>query len=716
MVFLKHLLESIKQNYDASQIKKLNEIYEKLQTAKEQTKNQAVFSSELKKGIQSAKILCKVKMDMDTIIASLTLNLVKKGLIDSEKIGLNKNITTLIEDTKNFETLHYSNKKEDANNLRAMFVSMVKDIRTLILKLADITVIVTSRKEGERTPELDYLHKEIKEIYAPLAARLGLSFIKSTLQDENMKYLEEATYKKLEEELNKNALPRQIALNKTIKRLEKMLKELNIEGHIYGRLKHISSIYKKMQGRAKGSLANVLDIVAVRIIVENVTECYTLLGHVHTIYEPVENVFRDYISKPKPNGYKSLHTTVYVDNNQVVEIQIRTQEMHDFAEYGVAAHWLYKENKAKQNSLDKKLTWIRQILETADSLSANEMIDELRTNDYDGEIYVQTPKGNIIELPLGSTPVDFAYNVHSEVGNKCVGAKVNGKMVPLNTPLNNGEVVEIITSTTSKGPSRDWLKFIKSVSARSKINAYFKKERKEDNIKRGKSILEQAAKAKNLALHKLLDEKYLKDAFERYSLASLDDMYASIGHGSLTANQILTKLTRLEEEANKKEPSEILKIKETPYKDNKQDVIVIKGLDNLLTRFAKCCTPIPGDEVVGYISRGKGATIHRANCKTLNQLESERLIKAEWGNIMDATYAAQLNIIVKNYSGALASITNKIAELKINIYSVSSNQISNERSIIHLVIQITKQEQLNEVINKLKTLNSVYEVYRNSDN
>jgi len=715
-MLLKKLLELVEKTYLKEQVESFDAVLNNIKKAQETSSNQHEFSILLKKGVESAKLLCQIKIDIDTILASLTLNLIQNKLATYEQLKLNKDIVKLIEDIKYFESLKYDSQKEEGTKLRAMLVSMTKDIRTLIVKLADITVTVTNRKDNERSKELDHLHREIKEIYAPLAARLGLSFIKSTLQDENLKYLEEPIYKKLENSLSQNALPRQIALNKTIKRLEKMLKELKIEGHVYGRLKHISSIQNKLLGRAQGSLANVLDIVAVRIIVESVEDCYAILGHVHTIYKPVENLFRDYIGKPKSNGYKSLHTTVYVENNQVVEVQIRTQEMHDFAEYGVAAHWLYKENAGKrQSGLDKKLTWIRQIIENADSLSVEEMIDELKTNDYDGEIYVQTPKGNIIELPMGSTPIDFAYSIHSAIGNKCVGAKVNGKMVPLTTILNSGEIVEIITSVTAKGPSRDWLKIVKSVGAKNKIHAYFKKEQKEDNIKRGKVILEQNAKNKNIALHKLLEERYLKEVYERYSVTSLEDMYASIGHGTLTATQILTKLLRVYEESQAGSKEIDFNINQNNHlnkQTDKQEKIIIKGLNNVLTRFAKCCTPVPGDEVVAYVSRGKGATIHRAGCKSLNQLEPERLIKAEWGETGGANYEAEINMIVKNTSGALAGITNKIAELKINIIGVNTSRIANDRSLVNMLISISKKDELADLMNKIKTISYVYEVYR----
>jgi GTP diphosphokinase / guanosine-3',5'-bis(diphosphate) 3'-diphosphatase len=710
---LKKLIETINKTYSAEQIKQFNKVFLEFKKAKEASKYKDLFKESFTSGIESAKILCQVKIDIDSILAALCMPAIKRNLIKAEDIGLDKHIIKLIEDASEFDNIIYDETQLDNANLRAMFVNMSKDIRTLIIKLAEITVSAQNMS-GLNKDQKDHLHKEINQIYAPLAARLGLSFIKSVLQDENFKYLEPEKYEYLKKEISEGELQRKIALNKMIKRLIKLLKDLKIEGQVFGRIKHLSSINKKLNERAAGNLKNVQDLVAVRIIVENVNECYALLGEVHARYTPVENMFRDYIAKPKANGYRSLHTTIYFEDNQIIEVQIRTEEMHYFAEYGVAAHWLYKEKKTKQNTLDKKLTWIRQILENTDSLTANEIIDELKTDDYAGEIYVQTPKGNIIELPTGATPIDFAYTVHSEVGNKCTGAKVNGKMVPLTTVLNNGEIVEIITSSNSKGPSRDWLKFVKSSAARNKINAYFKKERREENIKRGKNILEQTAKHKNLQLHKLFEERYLKEVYEKYSLTGLEDLYANVGHGALTATQVFNKLTRAEEEQNAQTKKlELPKVQNLTTKEPKSDVIVIKGLNNLLIRFAKCCTPIPGDEIVGYVSRGKGATIHRTNCKSLKQLEKERLIQAEWGELEEnSNYQAEINLIVKNASGALAAITNKIAELKVNILAVSANQISGDRNLINLVVSINKTEQLQELMNKLKTISAVYEVYR----
>jgi GTP pyrophosphokinase len=714
---LKKLQETINKRYGEEQVKKFNAVFENIAVERKKTTNKKQFDNLLEKGIESAKLLCAVRIDVDTILASCCMHLVRKEFVVAYELGLDQNIIKLITDINKFESLTYDHDESSVDKLRAMFASSVNDIRTLIIKLAEVTV-TAKQPESLSTEQKDHLHKEIKNIYAPLAARLGLSFIKSSLQDENFKYLQPKEYENLKAQVSKHSKERKLALNKIIRRLKKALKDLNINGEVYGRVKHLSSIYKKLNGRANGDLKNVHDLAAARIITQNVNDCYAVLGTVHSLYTPVENRFKDYIAKPKANGYRSLHTTVHLDNKEVIEVQIRTQAMHDLAEYGIAAHWLYKEKPSKQNTIDKKLTWMRQIIENADSLSAEEMINELQTDVYESEIYVQTPKGEIIALPTGSTPIDFAYSIHTEVGNKCVGAKVNNKMVPLSTTLNNGEIVEIITSSSSKGPSRDWLKYVKSVEARNKINGFFKKEFKEENIKKGKHILEQAAKSKGLKLYKLLEQNYVKDLLNRYSLSGLEDMYASVGHGSLTATQIITKLTRLEQEHNlltKKELTIKPTVNNQPKTTSKDDAIIVKGLNNLLTRLAKCCTPIPGDKVVGYVSRGKGATIHRSNCKTLKQLENERLINAEWGETKGVNYQAEINVIIKNTKGALATITNKIAENDVNIVGVSSNKIAFDSTLVTLIVSITKKIVLEELIKKLKSVKAIEQVYRRGE-
>lgn len=709
---MKQLNTEIKRNYSAQEYQTFTSLIENIKIIKELTPVKMPFNNAYKNGIENAKILVKVNLDIDTILASLVLDLVRGKFVKEEDIELSKNVLKLVHSVIEIENIIYSNNKTDIDNLRSMFVAIAKDVRVLIVKLADVLNMARNTNKLN-DDEAMHLHNEIKEIYAPLAARLGLSFIKSALQDENFKYLKPNDYKALAKELLIHEQLRKIQIARNIKKIKYLLKTMSLNGEVKGRVKHISSVYKKLQ--EKESLNDIYDLSAVRIIVDSVNDCYAVLGAIHTHYRPMENRFKDYIAKPKSNGYKSLHTTVYLENNEPLEVQIRTQEMHDHAEYGIAAHWMYKENRKKKGSLDKKLNWVRQIIENQEKLSALEILEELKSDVYAGEIFVKTPKGNILELPVGSTPIDFAYAIHSAVGNKCMGAKVNGKIVPLTYKLQSGDLVEVITSASSKGPSRDWLKLVKSSSARNKINAFFKKEMKEENIKKGKTMLEQAAKQKNVQLHKLIDNKWMQDLYERYSLKGMDDMYSSVGFGALTGNQIITRLQRLYDEHNKvdKKTVEIKQIaKVSSPKKIKGDPVIVKGLNNILTNFAKCCTPVPGDEIIAFISRGRGAIIHRHSCHTLDYVEEERLLPAEWNNTGTTTYQAEVNIIAKNSAGVLASISSKIADLKLNISAITANAIAGEKTLINVIVGISKQEQLAELLKKLNNIKHVYEVYR----
>jgi|LGOV01.1.fsa_nt_gb GTP pyrophosphokinase len=713
---MKKLVQILENNYTEAEIKNFNNIYSIIELYIQEADNKRILKKSLNKGIDTAIILAQVHMDIDSLLAGLCLDFVRTDNLTAKQMELKKSIVKLIDGTLKIEEIVYKDKQENIDILRAMFVAMAKDIRTLIIKLSDVLQLARNPR-GIEERVLEHVHKEIKEIYAPLAARLGLNFIKSHLQDENFKYLNPEEHYELQGEVLIQGKKRRVLLSKNIKKIRRMLANLQVNSKVYGRVKHISSVHKKLMATGKG-LDEIYDLTAIRVITKNVNECYAVLGGLHSIYSPMGHRFKDMIAKPKANGYQSLHTTLENVDGDVFEVQIRTETMHTQAEYGVAAHWLYKEDKSKKNNVDLKLNWMRQVIENKAEESAIEILSNLQDEVNEDEIYVQTPKGKIVELPFNSTPIDFAYHIHSEVGNKCVGAKVNGKMVPLSTSLNNGETVDIITAKTSKGPSRDWLKIAKSASARSKINSFFKKERKDENIKRGKSMLEQAAKAKNVKLHKLMDNKWMDELYERYSLTGLDDMYASIGHNSLTAGQILTKLTRLYEEYTAPEKQEIfIEPKNTsPKKQVKGDTIIVKGLNNILTKFAKCCTPVPGDEITAYITRGKGATIHRATCKSLHHLGTERLLEANWGNIENASYIAELNIIVSNISGSLAGISNKIAELNLNIASLTANKITNDRTLVNIIVIINKEGQLAELIKKLGHVKDVYEVYRTSDN
>ena len=452
------------------------------------------------------------------------------------------------------------------------------------------------------------------------------------------------------------------------------------------------------------------DLTALRVLVNNVNECYSVLGAVHTKYMPLDGRFKDYIARPKANGYQSLHTSV-VAFDKPLEIQIRTFDMHNHAEYGIAAHFLYKEHKKKIDSLDDKLLWIRKLIENSSGETEQDLVNELKTDIYSGEIFVQSPLGKIIELPEGSTPIDFAYSIHTNVGNTCVGAKINGKMVPLNKQLSNGDVVEIVTSSNAKGPSKDWLSFVKSSIAKNRINQFFKKFDKEDNIKKGKSMLEQSAKNKDVDLKKLLIDEYLDDVFQRYSLKNTDDMFAMIGCGAITTTQILNRLILLWTENNKEEKDFVFRPVNVHNDDKTSSIAELKSM---LTKYAHCCNPVPGDEIVGFISRGRGVTIHRADCKSVKSLDADRLMKLSWNEegSKNTNFVASLKLLVKNKSGILASITNKIAEQKINITNINSRNTKDDKTLVFVSVSLSSKSILDDLIKKLSNIQDVYDVSR----
>lgn len=662
----------------------------------------------LKAGLSKAEILIPIKLDIDTICASILLSYKRDNLILDEDFLDYQNAINLAKSVIKMESIDFSDQTQEAENIRSMLVAIAKDIRVMIVKLAEILYL--ARHAKDMPPEdAKILYKQISEIYEPIASRLGLSFIKSELADLSLAFNKPVQYKRLLKDLANEAKERAQLIETTKTELEALLVELGIEGEVYGRVKHISSIYKKLQEKDK-TLSTIFDLCAVRVVVKTKNECYAVLGAVHTKYNALDNRFKDYIARPKQNGYQSLHTTV-LTGVEPLEIQIRTEEMHQHAEYGIAAHWLYKEHKTKTTSLDEKLMWIKKLLENPDDITASDLLDELKTDVYSGQIFVQSPMKKIIQLPENSTPIDFAYAIHSAIGNKCVGAKVNGKMVPITTALNNGDIVEIITNQSAKGPSRDWLKSCKSQNAKNKINAFFKQEMKDDNIKKGKVILEQAAKQKGITLSELLDEKWLQDFFDKYSLKNgLDDMYASVGYGSLTSNQVISKLLayyRENAEISSEFKPKIIIV------DNKKSNGQIEGFEDMLIKFAKCCNPIPGDEIVGFVSRGRGITIHRKDCVCLDQLEKDRQMDVEWStNTKEQSYVASIKIIVNNKPGMLASISNKLAEGKINIVSISSEFTKQDEAIINLQVTITSKENLADLLNKLKSVSGVIEVFR----
>lgn len=663
-------------------------------------------------GEENTTIIFPLELDFDMIFAGLALPLIREKEIDLSIFENHQSALELAQSVLTIESIDAKSQGAELESVRSMLVAMAKDIRVIILKLADILNRSRHAKNEFSSSEQAVLHKQVVDLYIPLASRLGLSYIKSELSDLDLSYTNPNEYKKLMKTLAEDQNERKHIIAKAIEESKTILAELNIKGEVYGRLKHISSIYNKIHQKHY-DLDEIYDFSAVRILVETVNECYSVLGEIHTKYFPINGRFKDYIARPKSNGYQSLHTTVLIDN-MPLEFQIRTFEMHNHAEYGIAAHFLYKERKSKINELDSKLLWIRKLIENPNLTTSQQLVDELKTDVYSGYIFVQTPMGKIIQLPENSTPIDFAYAIHSNIGNKCVGAKVNGKMVTLTTRLKNADVVEIITSQNAKGPSRDWINIVQTSSAKNKINQFFKKEMRDENIKKGKAMLENSARAKELNLDELLDERWLPEVFNRYSLKSMDDMYSMIGCNSLTTTQILNKLVSCYNESNNAEKGYV-------FRPNAEENLVgdsqkssISELGSMMIKFAKCCNPVPGDDIVGFISRGRGVTIHKSDCKCLWALDSKRLMPLSWnkdGN-KETSYIASIKLLVKNTSGVLANIANKIAEQKINISTIQSKNIKDGKSIIVVKVSISNTDKLNDLMQKLKTVEDVYEVSR----
>lgn len=647
-----------------------------------------------------------LKMDFHTILSGYLYPLLKTEQITLDEIEKKYSVESknMLSATLKIESVNIHNKETQAEIVKNMFIALAKDIRVIILTLS----VQHTNLEYKDKFNTDQFMYGVKEVYSPLAAMLGISSLKNKFEEEVFKYYKPHAYEHLSNQVNKYVADRMMVLKVTQDKIQTEISGLIKNALVYGRHKQLYSIHKKMLWKNL-ELNQVLDILALRIIVDTVEECYIALGKVHSMYRPLDH-FKDYIAQPKENGYQSLHTTVVIENGDPLEIQIRTRDMHQYAEYGFAAHFVYKE-KRKANAADLKISYIRSIMDMAKEKSSDELLDVLKTDVYSGNIFVQTPMGKVLQFPEGSLPIDFAYAIHSNIGNKMVGAKINGKMCPLTTELNNGDIVEIITNPNSKGPSRDWLKVVKTASAKNKINAFFKHEMKDDNIKKGKSMLDSYAKAQNIPLSSLMKEEWLEETFERYALSSLDDMYASIGYGGISCSQIVNKLRNLQKlsESDKK-PFEV---KETKIQTHSDDKINVKGFNNLLTKFANCCKPLPGDEIIGYISRGKGVTIHRADCCTVCRLESDRLIECTWNNTDGQNkFSGAITIICLNTSGTIAQISKKISDSKIDILNIKSKILPDNMGRIDLVLAINSRSELDDLVKKLQSFDFVVDIQR----
>jgi len=667
-----------------------------------------------------AIILADLNMDTDTIVAGLLHDVIEDTEITYENIveEFGVEIANLVEGVTKLKKLQYKTKQENqAENLRKMVLAMANDIRVIIVKLADrlhnMRTLEYMRDEKRKEKALETL-----EIYAPLAHRLGISKIKWELEDLSLRYLDPDNYYDLVEKVSKRRQEREAYVKNIIETLSKKLDEVKIKYDVSGRPKNFYSIYKKMVHQGK-AFEQIFDLTAIRVIVDNIKDCYEVLGIVHNLWKPLPGRFKDYIAMPKPNMYQSIHTTVIGMKGEIFEVQIRTWEMHRTAEYGIAAHWKYKEGSTKSDSFDDKLTWLRQLLEWQSDLNdPKDFMETLKIDFFTDEVFVFSPKGDVINLPDGSTPIDFAYRVHTEVGNKCVGAKVDGRIVPLNYKLKNGNIVEIITSTNSNGPSRDWIKIVKSTQAKTKIRQWFKAKEKDLNIIRGKESLEKEVKRLGYKTSEILKDEWLKNIACKVSVNSIDDLYASIGYGNITLNQVISKL-KVQYNDYYKITDEKAFIESKIQQPSQGKIskptqgIKIKGIDNIKIRFSKCCNPVPGDEVVGYITRGRGVSVHRADCPNIIMSEDvERFIEVEWDFQKKASYPAEIQIKASDRSGLLAEITQKITDSDLGVISLNARTSKDKIVFINVTLEIKNIEELRDLMKKIKRIKNVMDVYR----
>ncbi len=651
--------------------------------------------------------IIELKLDKSSIIGFLGYQLFKVKPEKADLISQNftKDELSIYNGFKNLKDIRYVSKTEEAEDIRKMFLGMGNDIRVVVIKLAGILYDVKHLSLPLNEVDKDFV-ANVKEVFAPLAERLGLSSMKSYMEDYCFKLQDPVMYNALVSELERQKESNEKQIEITKARLQIILNELGLQGEIQARQKHVSSIFRKIKAQ-NVTMAQIYDLIAMRVLVNTVEDCYAVFGKIHAIYKPVPGRVKDYISNPKPNGYQTLHTTVIVENKRPLEIQIRTFDMHKNCEYGIAAHWIYKEKRSGTTKLDKKLSWFREIMENAHTLSPEDFIESLKTNLYSGEIFVQTPKGKVLEFPNGSTIIDFAYAVHSEIGNHCTGGKINNVMKPLYTELKNGDVVEIITSQSSKGPSRDWLNHVKTSSARSKIKNFFKNELVGENIKSGKTMFEEAAKARNYSAAQLLDEKYIDEMLFKYSMASLDELYAAIGSGSLVASQVVGRFIALYGKEH-----ELFKPKENVVKiSTNADGVIIDGTTGLLIRYAGCCHPVVGDDIVGYISHGNGVTVHRKDCQNLKYLESERLIDAEWEDKVKTDFIAEIRAQTEKGVGMINKITNALTLAKISIRAFEVKEMAGGLEF-SIVLFVKNKSEIEKAINSLSSIKEVKRVYR----
>lgn len=720
-VEFKHLIDTIHSYLPKA---KCDDVTKAYQLAEEAHKDQRRVSGEpyILHPLAVAQILADMKIDTTTITASLLHDVVEDTsyTLDDLKKMFGKEVAFLVDGVTKLSRLNYRTKEDQQlNSMRKMFLAMAKDVRVVVIKLADRLHNMRTLRYM-RSDKQKRIAQETLEIFAPLAHRLGIFNIKWELEDLSFRYLEPDKYYDLVEQMKQKRHVREEIVNEAIDVLKKALDEAHIHCEINGRPKHFYSIYKKMK-KDNRDLSQVYDLFAIRVIVDDVKDCYGVLGIVHSLWKPLPYRFKDYIAMPKPNNYQSLHTTVIGTRGQPVEIQIRTWEMHRIAEYGVAAHWRYKEGNqtANKDAFDEKMGWLRNLLEWQDTSNPKEFVNALKLDAFSDEVFVFSPRGDVIDLPQGAIPIDFAYRIHTDVGHRCVGAKINGKIVPLDYKLKNGDIVEIITSKVGK-PSLDWLNIVGSSESRSKIRSWFKKENREENIAKGLDALERECKRLGHDWKALNVGGRLGRVAKQMNAGSEDDLVAAVGYGGFAVNTVLIKLLELhkkdlqkqEEKTNSLAALEKLKTKK-PVKHNGTGILV-KGEPGLLVRLAKCCSPVPGDPIIGFITRGRGVSVHRADCPnvTHGQNDVDRLIDVEWDYDGNERFEVNMEIVAYDRTGIMAEIMATLAEMKISILSVNAKTSDTKNVTIHMGISIKDLAQFEFVATKIRRLKDVYAVER----
>jgi len=668
-----------------------------------------------------AIILSELEMDDEAIIAGLLHDTVEDTscTVNEIKEKFGENVATLVEGVTKLGKIPYSTKQEQqVENLRKMFLAMAKDIRVIIIKLADRLHNMRTLKSMSEEKQLSKAH-ETMEVFAPLANRLGMQKVKWELEDLSLRYLDPIAYKEISDHINLKRGERIEYLENVKSTLQSKLDEMGIEAGMSGRAKHFYSIYKKMYTN-NISIDEIYDLLAVRVIVNNINECYAVLGMVHEIYKPIPGRFKDYIAMPKKNMYQSLHTSLIGPGGRPFEVQIRTWEMHKIAEVGIAAHWKYKEGVSGATDLDNKLEWVRQLLEfNRDMNDAEDFIHNLKIDLFEDEVFVFSPKGDVINLPNGAGPIDFAYAIHSAIGNKTVGAKVNGKIVTLEHKLINGDIVEIITSSNSRGPSRDWLKIVKTSQAKKKINDWFKKENREENIIKGREMLERELKKIGIPISVLNDKKFMEPICKKFTLSTIDDLLSTVGFGGVPLTKAFSRIkdqyTKIHLEQNDTEALEGLVNISSEKVSKSSNGIIVKGISNCLVKISRCCNPVPGDDIVGYITKGRGVSVHRTDCinmTNLNEIDAQRFIEVRWSDDQTSSYTSDLQIIANDRNGLMVDVMNAVSAAKSAIKAVNSRVTKDNLAIINITAVVSSQEQIQKLMKTLKNIESVTSVTR----